>query len=383
MSANASNNTDTTVLESPGGLLANIPGILGFYPTDSVVLACMTDQEDSQVTLGPLVRFDADNLHQLPDIAHAIDNFNPALIFAFIVSTQLSPAQLDETLDQLYHASESGLLNIAACWYAKEITSGEPYYLCFGPEIFLCEQHSAGETDWEFGRIPPITSAAATQKMLQEGHLPEVNRKEALAVTDTPNPHITTAKATALAKTAAKNATKLTTAIHKDHTSTTFQQAIDDFETLLRTVEATYLDPSTHADHLDALLLNTAILEQTATYFSESVLRDAVLHLCVEHARPAALLLLATARTFSGGIRSNAICLYALSLINLDLAMKAVPAVQSSIDANPEHNLSLLIRDGLLVGQTKRIVDACLRGNEQLRYEYLHKDEENPGCRRK
>ena len=52
-------------LSSHGDLLANIPGILGFYPQNSLVLAFFErDKDTNSLRLGPLARFDLDGATQ-------------------------------------------------------------------------------------------------------------------------------------------------------------------------------------------------------------------------------------------------------------------------------------------------------------------------------
>ena len=43
-----------------GGLLANIPAILGFYPKDSVVLTLAVSDDNDVFTVGPIARLDLD-----------------------------------------------------------------------------------------------------------------------------------------------------------------------------------------------------------------------------------------------------------------------------------------------------------------------------------
>lgn len=79
---------------------------------------------------------------------------------------------------------------------------------------------------------------------------------------------------------------------------------------------------------------------------------------------------MAVAKTFDGAVRSNALCLYALAVINLNLGMKAIPALDASLADNPRHSFSGLLRHGLIEGQFDSMVNACLRGNEMVRKQY-------------
>ncbi|BAU96255.1 hypothetical protein N24_1993 [Corynebacterium suranareeae] len=368
MTAKAHRNEPTTILHTPGQLLANIPGILGFYPSESIVFACMFNEgEETTLTLGPVMRLDIGDIRLLPDVAKAMDSFKPTLIFAFIISKALPPHVLDDTLDQLYESAERGTINITGCWYTKEIISSEPYMLCFGPEPEALEADDHGISEWEYGRISPITSAVATKRMLQEGQLPELSRFEAYALFEQKNPHLSAARLKKMKKEAYELAETIEHKINADDSGQHFLTSLDVFTHALEFVKANYFDASSGAENFDELLKETDILHTAATYMSKSFLRDAILHLCVDFPRESALLLRATACTFNGELRSNALSLYALSVIAMGLAMKAAPALEVSIQTTPRHNLSNLLREGLFNGQSTKLIDACLRGNQQLR----------------
>ncbi len=368
MTAKAHRNEPTTVLQTPGQLLANIPGILGFYPSESIVLACMMQEDDATtLTLGPVIRLDVGDTRLLPDVGQAVDSFNPTRIFAFLITKELPPNALDDTLEQLLATAEQGIVNITGCWYTKEVISSEPYMLCFGPEPEALAADDHGISEWEFGRIAPISSAAATKRMLQEGQLPELNRHEAYALFEQNNPHVSASKRKKLEKDARTLAEDIQHQINADDSGYYYLTSLDVLTRALEFVKANYIDSSSGAENFDGLLGEVDILQTVATYMAGSFLRDAVLHLCVDFPREATLLLRAAACTFTGEFRSNALCLYALSVIAMGLSMKASPALEAAIEATPRHNLSNLLREGLFNGETTKLIDACLRGNQQLR----------------
>ncbi|ANE04200.1 DUF4192 domain-containing protein [Corynebacterium crudilactis] len=368
MSAKADRNEPTTILQTPGELLANIPGILGFYPSESIVLACMLFEDDTTtLTLGPVIRLDVDDLRLLPDVAQAVESFDPSRIFAFVISQKLRPEVLDDTIDQLLEAAEQGIINLTGCWFTREIISGEPYMLCFGPEPHALEHDDHGISEWEFGRISPIIAAVATQKMLEEGHLPELNRDEAFAMFNRNNSYVPVTKLKKLEKEAQRLAEDIEHKINTDDSGHYFLTVLEVFTHALEKTKKLCGGVHSSAENIEVLLKEPDLLQTVATYLSGSFLRDAILHLCVDFPREAALLLRAAACTFNGEIRSNALSLYALSAISMGLSMKAMPALEASIATTPRHNLSHLLREGLFNGQTTRLIDACLRGNQQLR----------------
>lgn len=70
--------TYSQTLTSHGDILANIPGILGFYPQDSLVFAFLERNDDTHsLSLGPLARLD---LKTFADLAHAL-NLQPTDLY--------------------------------------------------------------------------------------------------------------------------------------------------------------------------------------------------------------------------------------------------------------------------------------------------------------
>ena len=78
-------------ISNPGTLLANLPGILGFYPHDSVILAGFHNGEVGNIhTLGPVLRLNIDDLRFLGDACEALARTGVDFCFAFKLDDHFS-----------------------------------------------------------------------------------------------------------------------------------------------------------------------------------------------------------------------------------------------------------------------------------------------------
>lgn len=362
------NNTSQSrsLLGTPGDLIANIPGILGFFPAESVVFTAMfREGTGTRFSLGPVVRIDLHELHLLPDVGTALDAVKPDLIFCFAITEKATSVVIEDIVEQLFITAESGIIDITACWITTGIYSGETYQLAFGPAPEELTSTCTGLRDWEHGRVAPVTQAAATQNMLDHGHLPEITRSDAYAAYDRNNRYLTDAGHLDLSAQAKTRGDEILDAIRNDPSGRAYDAALEHFADLMQRART----PRRH-DGLVALLQKPGLLRDTGAYLTSVLLRDSILHHCADNPQVAADLFLAAAKTFDDTIRSNALCLYAVAVIKLNLGMKAIPALDASLITSPDHSFSGLLRHGLIEGQFDSMVDACLRGNDMVRKQY-------------
>lgn len=362
------NNTSqsTSHLETPGDLIANIPGILGFFPAESIIFAAMFQEgQGTRYTLGPVVRIDINELELLDDVGTALQSVEADLIFTFIISEKVTSVAIEQTVEKLFTTAESGVIDITACWLTTGIYSGESYQLAFGPQPDDLNTTYTGMSDWEHGRIAPVTQAVATKNLLEQGHLPEINRRDAYAAFDRGNHSLNEEDIWELALQAKTNGDEILHAIRHHPHGTAFDAALEKFDSIIHSAAAVRADNT-----INPLQERPDILRDTATFLTSVLLRDAILHYCVIHPETAADLFLAVAKTFDHTIRSNALCLYSLAAIKLNLGMKAIPALDASLATHPEHSFSGLLRHGLIDGQFDSMITACLRGNEMVRNQY-------------
>lgn len=354
---------------TPGDLIANIPGILGFFPTESIVFTAMFQEgQSTRYNLGPVVRIDVHELDLLPEVGAALQSVEADLIFAFVISEKVTSTAIEKTVDKLFTTAEAGIIDITACWLTAGIYSGENYQLAFGPQPEDLTTTCSAMSQWEHGRVAPVTQAVATQNLLEHGQLPEANRRDAYAAFDRESPILNEDEIWDLALQAKEWADSTLHGIQYHPHGVAFDAALEEFEQIIQRARSEQA-----GDRLATLMERPELLRDTASYLTSVLLRDAILHHCACDPDTAADLFLAVAKTFDHTIRANALCLYSLAAIKLNLGMKAIPALDAALASHPEHSFSGLLRHGLLDGQFDSMIYACLRGNEMVRTQYSSK----------
>lgn len=366
MPENHSQNPQFSTLKTPGELLANVPGILGFYPSESLVFITLFHQQTAtRFDLGPVLRIDIDHPQLLNEVGKTLTHLNPDLTFCFIVSADHPLDKIEEIAEHLFRINKKDAPEIIGCWYTKGIFSGEPYQLVFGPTEEALDVCDYGISKWEVGTIAPIMSAIATSKLLENGQLPEASRSDAYSVFEETSEFLSLEEIQDLRERASRLGHDIEEAIECDPLGGAYEAALDKFQELIDQLK-TYEDSLT----AEMIMQKPELLRDGGAFFSRIILRDSILHHCVESPRQTAALCLAIGRTFSGEIRANALCLYALSVIALDLGMKAIPALDAALRSAPRHNLSDLLRRGMMEGYSKGLIDACMKGNRAVKKQF-------------
>lgn len=279
---------------TPAELLANLPGILGFYPRESVVFAAFeATATPHRFLLGPVLRIDVDDMSLLPEVAGSLGHIGHDLLLAFLITDGPKTAT-ESVVDQLFSAAEEGIIDIDACWLTREILTGEPFRLAFGPAPAELTHLKATSGAWEHGHIASITDSAAIKPLLRTGNLPELHRSEAFDHYNRFNPHFDNREITALEDFAARHAADLVRRINREAaqgSGETMSTVITDFHHLLSEIRDT-------AGTVAEVMNDEEVLVTTAVYLSDSLLRDAVMGAAPDHHQAAMDLSLAVARTF-------------------------------------------------------------------------------------
>lgn len=165
--------TYSQTLTSHGEILANIPGILGFYPQNSLVIAFFERNSDTDGRhLGPLARIDLDDAVQtLIDNQNQFtawsDRVNADAIVVYVVSEDPSAA---DDLANFLLSEDSPLPTVLAIVQVPEITSGTGWWTVY-QQLSLSAPRS--------GVVSEVTGSLTLQQMiLDTGQLPALSREE-------------------------------------------------------------------------------------------------------------------------------------------------------------------------------------------------------------
>ena len=160
-------------LTSHGDILANIPGILGFYPQNSLVLAFFERNSDTPgLHLGPLARLDLDDavetlVNNQTQFSAWTDRVNTDAVIAYVVNSDPSAA---DDLAEFLLSEDSPLPTVLAIVQVPELTSGMGWWTVY-QQLSL----SAPRT----GVVSEVAGSLTLQQMiLDTGQLPALSREE-------------------------------------------------------------------------------------------------------------------------------------------------------------------------------------------------------------
>lgn len=161
-------------LSSHGDLLANMPGILGFYPQNSLVLAFFErDKDTNSLRLGPLARFDLDGATQrLTEDRDKFAAWSEALDLSAVAAYVITDDLIEADAITHFLCSEDSPLpsTVLVVIQAPEIIAGTAWCV-----MYLHPNSGVPQA----GRISDIHASAALQQMLEHtGDLPALSREE-------------------------------------------------------------------------------------------------------------------------------------------------------------------------------------------------------------
>lgn len=165
--------TYSQTLTSHGEILSNIPGILGFYPQDSLVIAFFERNSDTHgLHLGPLARLDLDDaietlINNRNQFSAWTDRLNTDAVIAYVVNSD--PAAADDLAEFLL-GEDSPLPTVLAIIQVPEITSGTGWWTVY-QQLSLSAPRS--------GTVSEVAGSLTLQQMiLDTGQLPALSRDE-------------------------------------------------------------------------------------------------------------------------------------------------------------------------------------------------------------
>ena len=363
--------TNSSTLRTPGQLLANIPGILGFYPSDSIVLMAF-EESDGHLTLGPTLRFDiADLSATLTKALTAIDHHRCVFIMPFAI-TSSTGSDIQRIAQEIFNHAELLDMPITALWHTAEIADGEPFAAIERDLSEISEGLREIEEmprDWKNGHIDQVVSAVTMEPFIREGRLPGYDRDEAHAPLHRRN-HIIDADTLELIQGQALHAA----AIMHDKDSLVNPRYGYGLEDLLKECEELIFQASTYGfDAADSCLHDLGLLGSAAMTMGNTYVRDLTAATYLDHPEETAAIMLATSQSFSGVIRNNALCMYAAAQIKRGMPMYAGMALGASQSVDHNHSLTSLMLQCYLNGLATNCVDNINQGSANARSHYYRK----------
>lgn len=337
---------------TPAEILADIPGNLGFYPSESLVIVSFRPAQggtDSFVP-GPLLRISIDDVEEGWEEGLALlDNYPDHIFLAFIISTR-PERHLAELIDFLNDPDQC-CLDLEGLWMVPEIQVGQPYEELFADPAL---HQGPGGGAWLYGRVAPITESYSMRACLAEGELPALDRQECFEPFQRRNRLGEREELAALGQLAIACAND---ACCGRHTYGYDLVAIDN------DVPEVLSDIDVPADCLaDDELLFTA-----AVWMGSTKARDVALRGCLDNPAAAAILMLALAQTFSGTIRANALAVYSVCTIQMGIYYKASTALMVGREEFPEHTFLRLLLGAFRCGLSEHLIDSVRQGSEKAR----------------
>lgn len=155
-------------LASPAALIAEIPGILGFHPSHSVVFMLLKRVDDSTCSLGPVLRMDVGDSDSLPDVTACINSFGADAVFAVVSSESPNFSFISDI-------TNAGIAGLDIIWHVRGVSEDE----CF-TAIWTDRPASTYDPSFLAGLIAPVHAAVSTKELLSKGDLIAPDRDEAL-----------------------------------------------------------------------------------------------------------------------------------------------------------------------------------------------------------
>lgn len=291
----------------PGELIANIPGLLGFYPEESLVVQGFYSKPDGNAEIGPTVRVDLSAELPCTEIIRYLDNAECSFYLGFIITAEASVDPGPEGISGRQHREWYRSLNEAmcadssalqACWIVDETRQGANYHLLLDG---TAEQDSSGSGCWQSGEVTSVTASPAMRPWKQRNELPSLTRSEAFAYLLGDDPDRSEAERAERTRRVQWIA---------DAPGGVLGYAASDAEDLLAGISRNELTAAELQKEED-------ILEKVGTWLSRTSLRDEVLEPMVSNPLPAQELLIATARSLTGEPRANALAILAVVFLEL------------------------------------------------------------------
>ncbi|WP_342319884.1 DUF4192 domain-containing protein [Corynebacterium mayonis] len=344
-------------LTGPSEIIASLPGILGFYPQESVVLLGLCPTEDSsRVVLGPVLRVDLSHAANLCADIHLLPLGDCVFFFAVVITKIPDSLLATQAIDALYEAGRTCAVPlINACWHVSEISTGTPYKVIFGSEVGVIPP--AWRQEWIGGTVSSVMASPAMRPLHENGALPELEREDTFRFFDRLDPanEEEAENQNWLQNLAQMRASEMWRRIKGGDRD--LKQVVEDVCALLHSGQPRPILSPWDQTQRGALRGEEDELFQLATLLSRSLLRDALMHDALHAPLTAARLFLGIAKTYTGLIRANSLCLWAIIAADRGLTTWAVAALVCAQEEVAGHTLSEMLVTLIHSGKAKEFLE--------------------------
>lgn len=296
----------------PGVILAEIPGALGFYPTESFIIAGL-EITDTGVTISPVMRADLDIDRLEATAARMVNHLGVTDYIVIICATDTSP---DLFVDMpIFKLDPLGVFTV------ETLETDAPYALQYTNTPSLL-QH------WAAGRVAPVHRTQTMRLALQRGDVLALTRDEAVAKFAYDPDSVPPITLGSVTRTADSLIADLETQPAGEKLNRTYRKYSNEWRA---------------ADNEDLLAYTLAACNKRHPKLRDLFMAD----VCDDPANYRDALLTA-ARITTGGDRANALCIYSLITNDSD----AMLALEAAHEADSEHSLTNLF---LKVRQFKQL----------------------------
>ncbi|MBV7293298.1 DUF4192 domain-containing protein [Corynebacterium sp. TAE3-ERU16] len=350
----------TETLSLPADLIASIPVFLGFYPTESLVMVALDpgDTGAGRSRIGPATRADLSDGDAVAGTLGALADVGVTDAFAFFVGEGRAGEIPDSgTVTELHRGAADRGIRLLGAWWVPQIISGAPYRILADSAGGDPGSTGHGEVErWRYGVIPDIATAAAMRELVSSGGvLPELTRREALDFFARSSSVLSEDRVRRITENAESPGPEVVERLNPGAGESVPGERLDSYVSCLVGESRRLLESGGNPASDPGLLSGAAGL------VAHGRIRDLVLGYAVDtaDAEPLADLMLVVARTFSGEIRCNALCVYAVALLALGRTTRVWPALRSSYDENPDHRLTGLLLSAYGRGRFDLILECC------------------------
>ena len=347
-------------LSSPAMMIANVPGLLGFYPHESLVVLAFDQSETSTTSfnLTYVSRLDIEDTDGLDSTFAVVHANSPDLVWVVFVSDGRHLPGFDACVARIDTTAHDHGVAIDAGWALDQITTGAEYELVISGTTEP-KKGSAMSEQWVKGRVGDVSGAYAVDAIVRAGESLHASREEVFNTFAYGNPlnHQSEIKHKRIAREAKDKATAIR------HGAGYFEAA-EEFQAII--TAATIDADKKKTVGVEAIMASKTALTQAAVFFGAKTTRDLVMAFVPTYPEAVRDISLAVARSFHGFIRENALCVYALAMVQLDAIQMAVPAVRVAIAENPRHELADILSQGFFAGIYRQLLASCVESSHQM-----------------